>query len=194
MPRRVVASTYVTLDGFVDEPGRWSGPFWSDEAAEFKREELFATDALLLGRVTYEGFAKAWPAMEGTGDFGERMNALPKYVASRTLASAAWNATIMAGDVADAVRQLKDGGDGLLVIHGSGQLVDYLTAADLVDEYRLMVHPIVLGNGTKRLFAEAPRRTLRFIRTFPLPNGINVQTYEPDRTPTTKPAIEELSS
>jgi dihydrofolate reductase len=178
VPGRVVASTYVSLDGFVDEPGRWSGPFWSDAAAQFKRDELFATDALLLGRVTYEGFAKAWPAMEGTGDFGERMNALPKYVASRTLTTATWNASIVEGDVADAVRKLKTEGDRLLVIHGSGQLVDYLTAADLVDEYRLMVHPIVLGDGAKRLFAEAPRRTLRFVRTLALPNGINVQTYE----------------
>ena len=182
MSRRVVASTYVTLDGFIDEPGRWSGPFWSDAAAQFKRQELFATDALLLGRVTYEGFAKAWPAMEGTGDFGERMNALPKFVASRTLGAATWNARIIEGDVAAAVRKLKDEGDGLLVIHGSGQLVDYLTAADLVDEYRLMVHPIILGNGTKRLFAEAPRRPLRFTSSLALPNGVNVQTYEPAET------------
>lgn len=183
MARRVVATTYVTLDGFVDEPGRWSGPFWSDAAAQFKRDELFATDALLLGRVTYEGFAKAWPAMEGTGDFGERMNTLPKYVASRTLTSATWNATIIEGDVAETVRRLQAEGDGLLVIHGSGQLVDYLTAADFVDEYRLMVHPFILGDGAKRLFAQAPRRALRFVGSLALPNGVNVQTYEPAQAP-----------
>ena len=85
MPRKVVASTYVTLDGFIDEPGKWSFPFWSVEAAEFKAKELIASDALLLGRITYEGFAAAWPTMEGTGEFGGKMNSMPKYVASRTL-------------------------------------------------------------------------------------------------------------
>ena len=179
MSRKVVASTYVTLDGFIDEPGRWSFPFWSEEAAQFKARELLASDALLLGRITYEGFAAAWPTMEGTGDFGEKMNAMPKYVASRTLATATWNATIMQGEVADEVRRLRseDGGD--LLIGGSGQLIDYLSAHDLVDEYRLMVHPIVLGDGEKRLFANAPRRTLRLVESVTFPNGVIVNTYRP---------------
>src|SRR5258708_38556696 len=90
MPRRVVASTYVSLDGYIDEPGKWSLPFWSQEAAEFKAKELFSSDALLLGRLTYEGFAAAWPTMQGTGEFGEKMNSMPKHVASRTLKSATW--------------------------------------------------------------------------------------------------------
>jgi len=112
MSRKVVASTYVTLDGYIDEPGEWSFPFWSEEAAQFKARELFASDALLLGRLTYEGFAAAWPTMEA-GEFGEKMNSMPKYVASRTLDAATWNATILEGDVAAAVRALKqdDGGD-----------------------------------------------------------------------------------
>lgn len=179
MPRKVVASTYVTLDGFIDEPGQWAFPFWSEEAARFKARELFASDALLLGRITYEGFAAAWPTMEGTGEFGEKMNSMPKHVASRTLASATWNATIMRGEVADEVRGLRaeDGGD--LLIAGSGQLIDYLTAQDLIDEYRLMVHPIVLGNGEKRLFAGAPRRAFRLVETVSYPNGVVVNTYEP---------------
>jgi dihydrofolate reductase len=88
MPRKVVASIYITLDGYIDEPGTWSFPFWSDGLAQFKARELFATDAQLLGRVTYEGFAAAWPTMEGTGEFGEKMNSMPKYVASRTLETA----------------------------------------------------------------------------------------------------------
>ena len=180
MPRRVVASTYITLDGFIDEPGRWSMPFWSDEAGAFKARELFASEALLLGRVTYEGFAAAWPTMEGTGEFGQKMNGMPKYVASRTLASATWNATIIEGEAADFVRRLKaeDGGD--LLIGGSGQLVDYLTAHDLIDEYRLMIHPILLGDGQKRLFQSVSRRTLRLVETLNLPNGILVTTYRPN--------------
>ena len=179
MPRKVVASTYVTLDGYIDEPGRWSFPFWSEEAAEFKARELSASDALLLGRITYEGFAAAWPTMEGTGEFGEKMNSMTKYVASRTLETASWNATLIEGDVADAVRRLKaeDGGD--LLLAGSGQLIDYLAAHDLVDEYRLMIHPIVLGNGEKRLFAGAPRRTLRLMETVTFPTGVVVATYHP---------------
>ena len=180
MPRKVVASLYVTLDGFIDEPGLWSFPFWSDEAGQFKARELSAADALLLGRITYEGFARAWPSMEEeAGEFGWKMNAMPKHVASRTLVEATWNASLIEGDVAEAVRRLKalDGGD--LLIAGSGQLVDYLTAHDLIDEYRLMVHPIVLGDGSKRLFAGAPRRTLTLADTLALPNGVVVNTYRP---------------
>jgi dihydrofolate reductase len=179
MPRRVVASTYVTLDGYIDEPGTWSFPFWCEEAAEFKSKELFASDALLLGRITYEGFAAAWPTMKDTGDFGAKMNAMPKYVASRTLKTATWNATIIEGEVADAVRALKaaDGGD--LLIGGSGQLIDYLTGHDLIDEYRLMIHPIVLSAGTKRLFNTAPRRTLSLADSITFPTGVVVHTYQP---------------
>ena len=177
MPRKIVSSLYVTLDGYLDEPGRWSFPFWSEEASAFKARELAASDALLLGRVTYEGFAAAWPTMEGTGEFGEKMNAMPKYVASRTLGTATWNATIIQGDVAEAVRRgrQEDGGD--VLIGGSGQLVDYLTGHDLIDEYRLLIHPIVLGDGTKRLFDAVPRRTLELVESATLPNGVVLNTY-----------------
>jgi dihydrofolate reductase len=183
MPRRVVASTYVTLDGYIDEPGKWSFPFWSEEAMQFKAKELFASDAQLLGRITYEGFAAAWPTMEGTGEFGEKMNSMPKYVASRTLTTATWNATIITGDVAGEVRKLKEQDGGDLLIGGSGQLVDHLTEHDLIDEYRLMVHPIVLGagNGTKRLFNKAPQRTLRLVDSVSFPTGVVLSTYHPAR-------------
>jgi dihydrofolate reductase len=182
MPKKVVATTYITLDGYIDEPGRWSFPFWSDEAAQFKARELFASDAQLLGRVTYEGFAAAWPTMEGTGEFGEKMNSMPKYVASRTLETAIWNATIIKGDVAEKVRELKqeDGGD--LLIGGSGQLIDYLTNNDVIDEYRLMVYPIVLGDGAKRLFNGVSRHTFTLVDSLALPNGVVVNTYQPAAT------------
>src|SRR5258708_2345419 len=179
MARRVVASTYVSLDGFIDEPGKWSFPFWSDAAAEFKAKELFASDALLLGRLTYEGFAAAWPTMQDTGEFGEKMNSMPKYVASRTLDTATWNATIIKGDVAEEVRRLKqeDGGD--LLLSGSGQLIDLLTPYELIDEYRLIVHPLVLGSRTQRLFNKAPRRTLTLVDTAAFPTGVMVNTCHP---------------
>jgi len=183
MPRKVVASTYVTLDGFIDEPGTWSFPFWSEEAAQFKARELFTSDALLLGRLTYEGFASAWPTMEGTGEFGEKMNSMPKYVASRTLDTATWNATIIKGDVAAEVRALKEQDGGDLLIGGSGQLIDFLSGHDLIDEYRLMVYPIVLGNGTKRLFNNVPRRTFTLVDTVAFPTGVMVNTYHPSVSP-----------
>ena len=179
MPRRVVASTYITLDGYIDEPGTWSFPFWSEEASQFKAKELFASDALRLGRLTYEGFAAAWPTMQGTGEFGEKMNSMPKYVASRTLDSATWNATIVKGDVAEEVRKLKQDDGGDLLIGGSGQLIDFLTGHDLIDEYRLMIYPIVLGNGTKRLFTTVPRRTLTLVDAATFPTGVVVHTYHP---------------
>ncbi len=182
MPRNVVASTYVTLDGYIDEPGQWSFPFWSEEAAQFKARELVASDALLLGRLTYEGFAAAWPTMEA-GEFGAKMNSMPKYVASRTLETATWNATIIKGDVADAVRTLKQDEGGDLLIAGSGQLIDYLTGRDLIDEYRLMVHPIVLGTGAKRLFRDVPRRTFTLVESVSFPTGVVVQTYHPAPVP-----------
>jgi dihydrofolate reductase len=179
MPRKVVASTYVSLDGYIDEPGTWSFPFWSEEASQFKARELLASDALLLGRITYEGFAAAWPTMQGTGEFGERMNSMPKYVASRTLDTATWNATILEGDVADAVRTLtqEDGGD--LLVSGSGQLIDFLTAHELIDEYRLMVHPFVLGTGTKRLFNGIAGRSFTLVDSLTFPTGVVVHTYHP---------------
>jgi len=178
MPRKLVASIYVTLDGYIDEPGEWSFPFWSEEAAQFKARELVASDALVLGRRTYEGFAAAWPTMDA-GDFGEKMNSMPKYVASRTLQTATWNATILTGDVAAAVRTLKQADGGDLLIGGSGQLIDFLTSHDLIDEYRLMIHPIVLGSGAKRLFTTVPRRTFTLVDSVTFPTDVVVQTYHP---------------
>jgi dihydrofolate reductase len=160
----IVVSEFITVDGVIEDPGGaegsahggWSGKFQSGpEGGKFKFEELIAADALLLGRVTYEGFAAAWPTMEGTGEFGEKMNSMPKYVVSTTLGRAEWNnSTILRGDLADEVRKLKEQVDGDVVIFGSAKLAQRLTEHDLIDEYRLMVYPILLGSG-KRLFAEA---------------------------------------
>ena len=182
MARRLIASTYVTLDGFIDEPGKWSFPFWSEEASNFKLEELRSADALVLGRLTYEGFAAAWPKMrDEAGEFGVKMNDMPKHVASRSLQSATWNATIMQGDVVSALRTLKaeDGGD--LLIGGSGQLIDSLTPHGVIDEYRVMIHPVVLGDGTKRLFTGVSRRSFELAGSVAFPKGIVVNTYHPAR-------------
>lgn len=178
--RKVVMTEYVTLDGVFEEPGHWSGPFFNDEAGRFKYDELFASDALLLGRVTYEGFAAAWPTMEGTGDFGERMNGIPKYVVSTTLTDPAWNnSTVIDGDVAAEIAKLKaqDGQD--ILLSGSAELVNSLLPTGLIDEYRFMVHPLVLGMG-KRLFQDGPdTTTLKLVDTKPFSTGIVVLTYVP---------------
>ena len=178
--RKVVMTEFVTLDGVMEAPIKWSVPFRCDEGAKFKHDELFASDALLLGRVTYEGFAAAWPAMEGTGDFGERMNAIPKYVVSTTLTDPAWNnTTVIPGDVPAAIASLKaqDGRD--ILLSGSADLVNSLIPTGLIDEYRLMVHPVVVGQG-KKLFADGlDTTTLRLVDTRPFSTGIVVLTYAP---------------
>lgn len=174
---KIVASEYVTLDGVMDEPGQWSFPFWNEEASTFKHDELFASDALLLGRVTYEGFARAWPTMEGTGDYGERMNSMPKYVASTTLSEVEWNASLIKGPITDEVSKLKQQAGQDVLIFGSGELLQTLMRHDLIDEYRLMVHPIVLGSG-KRLFREGGASAkLELVNIVPTTTGVVIATY-----------------
>jgi dihydrofolate reductase len=164
---RIVAAEYVSIDGRMqmedpdgreEERGGWTAPYWDDELAELQREQLFASDALLLGRVTYEGFAAAWPSFTDEEGFAERMNSLPKYVASRTLREPLeWNASLLEGEVVEAVRELKGRPGRDLLIYGSGRLVDTLMPAGLIDEYRLMIHPVILGGG-RRLFEDVGAR------------------------------------
>ncbi len=177
--RKVIVSEYVTLDGIMDEPGNWSFPFWNEEASRFKFDELRASDGLLLGRVTYQGFAKAWPTMKDTGEYGERMNSLPKYVVSTTLSEVTWNASLIKDHIAEAVSRLKQENGQDLLVFGSGQLVHTLMQHDLIDEYRLMVHPVLLGSG-KRLFSDgSEKKVLRLVDTRTFSSGIIVLSYQP---------------
>ncbi len=152
---RLVATEYLTLDGIFEEPGHWSFPFFNEEAAQFKFDELRASDALLFGRKTYEGFAAAWPTMPDTGEFGKKMNGMPKYVVSSTLGKVEWTggSRLIKGDVAEQIRRLKRQPGQDLLLSGSAQLFNAMMGENLIDLYRLMVHPIVAGKG-KRLFAE----------------------------------------
>ena len=175
--RNVVVTEYVTLDGVMDEPA-WTEPYWNDEISQFKNDELFASDALLLGRVTYEGFAAAWPTMEGTGEFGERMNSLPKYVASRTLKATEWNASLIKGNVVEEVSRLKQQPGQNLLIYGSGELVHTLMQHNLIDEYRLLVYPVVLGSG-KRLFKDGSAATLKLVDAKTFSSGVVALIYQP---------------
>jgi len=160
---KLVVSEFVSLDGVIEDPGGaegtpqggWTFRFPAEEGMQYKFDELMASDVQLLGRVTYQGFAAAWPAMEeSAGDFGKRMNEMPKVVVSTTLTSADWrNTTIISGDVAAEVAALKQRYTGDILVAGSGTLVESLRGHGLVDEYRLMIHPVVLGEG-KRLFGD----------------------------------------
>jgi dihydrofolate reductase len=178
--RKIVATEYVSLDGVMDEPGLWSGPFFNDEAIKFKHDELFSSDALLLGRVTYEGFAKAWPTMEGTGDFGERMNSMPKHVVSTTLRNPEWtNSHLISANVVEEIAKLKEDPGQDLLLEGSGTLLHTLMEHELVDEYRLMLHPIVVGGGKKLFEHENQTKTLKLVEAKPFSSGIVVLTYRP---------------
>jgi len=178
--RKLKLAMYVSLDGVIEEPS-WTGPFWNDELSDSQGEYLYASDALVLGRVTYEGFAAAWPAMEeSTGEYGRKMNSMPKFVASRTLSDAEWNASIMQGDLETEIRKLKDANGGDLLIYGSGTLVDELTRLGLIDEYRLIVHPVIVGSG-RRPFASAPGTTLQLDETQTTNAGVVIATYSRPR-------------
>jgi len=177
---RLVATEYVSLDGVFEEPGQWSRPFFDEEAGRFKWDELQAADAQLLGRKTYEGFAKAWPTMEGTGEFGVKMNTMPKYVVSSTLKNPTWSGTkVLSGDFMQAIRELKEQPGKDLLLAGSGHLFNALMRENLIDVYRLMVHPIVLGPGP-RLFANGEGRlALDLIDLKRFGNGIVVLELVP---------------
>jgi dihydrofolate reductase len=185
---RIVVTEFISLDGVIEAPGggedyRHGGwTFEVERGAEgdkFKLDELFEAEAQLLGRVTYEGFAAAWPTMEDEAGFAEKMNGMPKYVVSSTLERADWqNTTILSGDPTAAVAQLKDEVDGVILVAGSATLVRSLIEADLVDELRLMVFPVLLGEG-KRLFPEGKaKRPLKLIEAKTVGDGISLVRYE----------------
>jgi dihydrofolate reductase len=176
---RLVATEYISLDGVFEEPGQWSFPYFDEAAAQFKFEELNATDAQLLGRKTYEGFAKAWPTMEGTGEFGVKMNTMPKYVVTSTLKQLDWTGSQpIDGNVEEEARKLKAQPGRDLLLAGSGQLFRALMRAGLIDVYRFMVHPLIIGKG-KRLFTDDdPREELKLVDTKTFSKGIVVLEYE----------------
>lgn len=177
---RVAVTEYVTIDGVMQDPGEWHFPYWSDEMGQYKLDEVMTTDALLLGRITYEGFAAAWPTMTDEQGFADRFNSIPKYVASTTLSNPEWNNShVLGADLAAEVTRLKEQPGQDIVVHGSADLTKSLMELNLVDEVRLMVHPIVLGTG-KRLFDERNFMSyLTLTKTEPLPNGVVVLTYAP---------------
>jgi dihydrofolate reductase len=188
---RIVVTEFVSLDGVIQAPGGgedfkhagWTFQFnRGPEGDKFKLDEALDAEALLLGRVTYEGFAAAWPTMEG--EFADKFNGMPKYVVSSTLDLPEWNnSTVLQGDVVEEVAKLRKSSEGDLVVNGSAQLVQTLLEHDLVDELRLMVFPVVLGSG-KRLYSEAPdKKRLQLTDSKIVGEGIAILTYKPAEEP-----------
>jgi dihydrofolate reductase len=184
---KIVATEFISLDGVMEDPGGAEGfehGGWTfevsrgEEGDKFKLDELNEAEAQLLGRVTYEGFAAAWPTMEDPVGFADKMNSMPKYVYSTTLESAEWeNSTVLSGDFAASIGTAKEDVDGVILVAGSARLVQGLIAADLLDELRLMVFPVILGGG-KRLFADDGRKVpLTLTDAQSIGDGIQLVTY-----------------
>jgi dihydrofolate reductase len=184
---RIVVTEFVSLDGVMEDPGGSEGTKhagWSfeisrgEEGDRFKLDETMGSDALLLGRNTYEGFAEAWPSRDG--EFADKFNTMRKYVVSSTLQSPEWsNSTVLSGDLAEDVTRIRGEHDGDIVVHGSARLVQGLLENDLVDELRLMVFPVVLGSG-KRLFGETSgKKRLQLTSSKTVGEGVEILIYQP---------------
>jgi dihydrofolate reductase len=189
---KIIVSEFITLDGVIEAPGGedslgersgWSIPYFSEETAKFKLDDLLASDALLMGRATYQIHAAAWPSMTDEEGFADRMNSLPKYVVSTTLEKVEWNdSRLIRGNIPEAVKKLKQEIQRDILIDGSGELVNLLMQHDLIDEYRLLVHPVVVGKG-KRLFREdSQKKELRLIEARAFGTGVVALTYQPTET------------
>ncbi|MBI5668363.1 MAG: dihydrofolate reductase [Chloroflexi bacterium] len=176
--RKIIVTEFLSLDGVMENP-MWTFPYWNDEIAQFKAEETTPNDVLLLGRVTYQGFAAAWPQSEDEG--APYFNSARKYVVSNTLDRAEWNNShIIRGDIVAELTQLKQQDGENLVVHGSGTLVQTLMRHNLVDCYRLLIYPVVLGKG-QRLFQEGSTAKLKLVESRPFSSGVVGLIYEPVR-------------
>jgi dihydrofolate reductase len=187
---KIVVTEFISVDGVIEAPGPvedykhrgWTFDFdRGDDGNQFKVDELVEAEAQLLGRVTYEGFAAAWPQMKDMGEFGDKMNNMPKYVFSNTLETADWtNTTILRGNLGEEAAKLKQELDGIILVAGSARLVQGLLEHGLVDELRLMVFPLILGSG-KRLYADdADNKTiLSLAEAKTVGDGVEILTYRP---------------
>ncbi|HEV2520025.1 MAG TPA: dihydrofolate reductase family protein [Thermoplasmata archaeon] len=179
MGRKIGATFFISLDGVVAEPHKWSFPFWNDEIAKFKDDELRRTDALLLGRVTYEAFAASWPQRTDDKGFSDRFNSMPKYVVSSALTKADWSGSkiVRPAELPHLIERLKKEAGGDVMAHGSASLVRFLIREGLLDELRLLVYPVVLGGGM-RLFEGIGETTFKLAQTQGFATGVVALVYE----------------
>jgi dihydrofolate reductase len=189
--RRVVLSVYVSLDGIsdMDENDQWTFPYWNDELAAHQQDLIERADALLVGRRMFEHFAAAWsPRTNDDDPMADRMNAIPKYVASRGRSSVeGWNASLLEGDAMSAVIGLKHEDGSHLLVYAGGEFVGDLIKADLIDEYHLIVHPVVLGRG-KRLFPDGLEKQLKLTSAKTTSTGVTLLILRPGSTPSSRVA------
>ncbi len=174
---KVVATEFVTLDGVMEDPHLWSFPYWGNDIADFKSKELFDSETMLLGRVTYEAFADSWPGRTDETGFADRFNGMPKLVASTTLRDPTWtNSSVIQGPVADEVRRLKQQPGGDITIHGSRTLVNSLLRDGLIDQYNVLTYPLVHGKG-KRLFDDGVGANLKLVDCTRFDSGVVALIY-----------------
>ena len=181
---KVINSTYVSLDGVVTNPQEWTFKFRDDAAQQFAVDQLMASDALLMGRRTYEIFSQVWPTMKDDTGAADKMNSMPKHVASRTLKETTWNATVIEGELAEAVDRLKREPGKDIVQYGYGPVTGTLIEHGLLDELRLWLHPILVGRGEVHDLLIGPRAsaTLKLADLKRYDSGLLILTYQPVST------------
>lgn len=177
--RKLVESTFVTLDGVIGDPQVWGVPYWDAQHQEYATHLLDSADALVLGRETYENFAGAWPSRSGD-PYSDKINAMPKHVATRTLTDLTWNASPLAGDTGDALAAVKDQPGGDLLKFGTGELDQTLLSRGLLDELHLWVFPVIAGKGDRLLDGLVDTTHLKLLDTHRFDSGIVVQVLAPD--------------
>ncbi|MBF6328886.1 dihydrofolate reductase family protein [Nocardia transvalensis] len=183
---KVVVAEFVSLDGFIQDPA-WTAPFWHDEIGNYKDAELQEADALLLGRSTYQMFAASWPGHPEEGAYKDKMNSMPKHVATTTLTQLEWNAQRIEGDVTEGIAKLRT--EKNLLVFGSGTLVDYLRAHELIDEYRLVIYPVLLGNGLRLFNPAEAEATLALTGSQVIENGVILATYRVSTNTVVRPSF-----
>lgn len=181
--RKIIVSEFLTLDGVMESPDKWQPSYVSDDVAETIQTQILGYGAMLLGRVTYEEFTAYWP-LQTNNEFGiaNKLNSMPKFVVSSTLEKAEWNnSTLIQENVLEGITRLKQQGDGDIQLTGSATLVQALMQSDLIDEFRFLVHPIVMGSG-KRLFKDGmDTKALKLIESSTFSSGVVALTYQPDK-------------
>ncbi|MFI0484021.1 dihydrofolate reductase family protein [Actinomadura sp. 9N215] len=182
--RKIISSTYISLDGVIENPQNWTSAYFQDEAAAYARDLLFSCGAVLMGRATFDGFSQAWPAMEeATGDYGVRMNNLPHYVVSDTLNKPGWGDTtvIRRADAVAEITKLKEQDGQDIVQYGFGPVSRTLVDNGLLDELRLWIHPVVVGTGDPAELLTRPdfSATFELADTKSFKTGVIVATYTP---------------
>jgi len=178
--RKIIVSTMVSLNGVMNNPQNWSFDYMSDELRKYISDQLWAADTMIMGRVTYEGFAAAWSSRAGADEFADRMNALPKFVASRTLKEPlTWNANLFKGDIAQAAKDLKAQSGQDILQYGAGELTQTLIEKGLVDEIRLLVYPVAIAGEGGYIFDKLPRTDMKVLDTRVFDTGVIAVHYQP---------------